>query len=192
MIYNFIFPHPNKCNSVTQSNCTPHNRSVYSLCISCFSLSIFPGVVSFLEGAGQQRLHTNHVCQRNGGAMACVPLLGKVAHNLSVMYTFQKRVWGGFSSPLSLCRPGRGLSPLSASCVHPLLPREALALAGASVQGSAGARSKPLLRTSAATLIAVLPFLIFTVRQPSAWRFVSSCLNSANIVSKKLTKVTTL
>lgn len=90
------------------------------------------------------------------------------------------------SQPLALgVHPSR-CQPALPDCGTPVAP------AGASVQGSAGTHCKPLLKTSAVTLIVGLPFLILSVRQQSAWRFVLSCLNLVNIVSKKLTKVTIL
>lgn len=114
-----------------------------------------------------------------GGVTARVPLLRNSAPCLPLQ-GFRSRVRGG--SWLGLCA-----HPALPDCGTPVVP------AGASVQGPAGALcSKPLLKTSAVALIVGLPFLILSVRQQSAWRFVLSGLNLVNIVSKKLTKVTIL
>lgn len=171
--------------------------SVCSFCLFLFSCEHIPGCSGFSQkkGDGLQRLPMGPVrCRAVGGVTACVPLLGNFAPRLCSR--LRTLCWGGFW--LVLCRSGCGLSAAGAVCSSPPLParaaglRHACSTPGASVQGSAGAHSKPLLKTSAVTLIVGLPFLILSVRQQSAWRFVLSCLNLVNIVSKKLTKVTVL
>jgi len=123
--------------------------------------------------------------------MVCVPLLPKFTPHLCVTQGNVRWV----VSLHSQCCCGCGLSPLSAQRVCPRIVPAAgtpVAPAGASARGSAGARSKPPLRTSAAALIVVLRFLVLAVRQRSAWRFVLSGLSSVNAVSGKLTRVSIL
>lgn len=162
--------------------------SVHSFNLFLFSCGHFPGCSDFslkIDG-GLQRLPMSPIAGAVGGVTACVPLLGNSAPS-PPLQGFRSRVWG--VSWLGLCCSGCALILRSAlpACGTPVAP------AGASVQGSVGALcSKPLLKTSAVTLIVGLPFLILSVRQQSAWRFVLSGLNLVNIVSKKLTKVTIL
>lgn len=170
--------------------------SVPSFCLFLFSCEHFPGCSDFSQkkGSGSQNLPMSPVAGAVGGVTVCVPPLGNFAPCLcSPLGTWCWVVSGwccaapaAGSLSLVLCVHRSRCQPVLPACGTPVAP------AGASVQGSAGAHSKPLLKTSAVTLIVDLPFLILSMRQQSAWRFVLSCLNLVNIVSKKLTKVTIL
>lgn len=153
---------------------------------SYFSVNIFLGAVGFLKRKGVDR----RGCPR----APCVAEHGRCdgvcasawEFCSSPLQPFKSLVVGWFLAVLLWLWALSRCQPALPGCGTPVAP------AGASVQGSAGARRKPLLKTSAVTLIVGLPFLILSVRQQSAWRFVLSCLNLVNIVSKKLTEVTIL
>lgn len=151
--------------------------AVRSFCLFLFSCEHFPVRSDFSQ---KQRLPMSPVRCRSGGRCAGVCTTAR-EFCCWPLQPLRSRVLGGFWR--GLCLSAVGSLPAAASPVAP---------AAASVQGSAGARRKPLLQTSAVTLIVGLPFLILSARQQSAWRFVLSCLNLVNIVSKKLTKVTML
>lgn len=180
----------------SRGNHTPYNMSVRSFSLCLFSCEHFPGCSDFSlrQTVGRRGCPRARYRSSGGGGTARVPLLGNFAPS-APRQPFRSRMPGGFWLGLcrSSCAPPAAGAVRSSRAVRcqPALPDcgTPVAPAGASVQGSAGALcSKPLLKTSAVTLIVGLPFLILSVRQQSAWRFVLSGLNLVNVVSKKLTK----